>query len=82
MIKYNHLVAKCLIFYNVFTLSRILQDYMQDGNEYDEELIPYLSPYVTAHVNRFGKYNIDLNRKPPKLPFDVPVAREKSISLI
>ncbi|HEO8422203.1 Tn3 family transposase [Niallia circulans] len=65
MIKYNHLVANCLIFYNVFTLSRILQDYMQDGNGYDEELIPYLSPYVTAHVNRFGKYRIDLNRKPP-----------------
>ncbi|MGG0718131.1 Tn3 family transposase [Robertmurraya massiliosenegalensis] len=82
MIKYNHLVANCLIFYNVFTLSCILQDYMQDGNEYDEELIPYLSPYGTAHVNRFGKYRTDLNRKPPKLPFGVPVKREKSKSSI
>ncbi|WML27345.1 Tn3 family transposase [Neobacillus sp. OS1-33] len=81
VIKYNHLVANCLIFYNVFSLSRILHDYMQDGNEYDEELISYLSPYVTAHVNRFGKYRIDLNRKPPKLPFEVPVAREISVSL-
>lgn len=81
VIKYNHLVANCLIFYNVFSLSRILHDYMQGGNEYDEELISYLSPYVTAHVNRFGKYRIDLNRIPPKLPFEVPVAREKIVSL-
>lgn len=81
VIKYNHLVANCLIFYNVFSLSRILDDYMQDGNEYDEEIISCLSPYVTVHVNRFGKYCIDLNRKPPNLPFEVPVTREKRISL-
>lgn len=81
VIKYNHLVANCLIFYNVFSLSRILHDYMQEGNDYDEELISHLSPYVTAHVNRFGKYRIDLNRKPPNLPFEVPVEREKNVSL-
>lgn len=40
----------------MFSLSRILQDYIQEGNEYEEEWLSYLSPYVTAHVNRFGKY--------------------------
>src|SRR5699024_8380284 len=70
-IKYNHLVSNCLIFYNVFSLSRILQEYMQEGHSYDDELISYLSPYVTAHVNRFGKYHIDFKRKPPELPFDI-----------
>lgn len=65
----------------MFSLSRILQGYMQDGNNYNEGLISYLSPYVTAHINRFGKYLIDLNRTPPKLPFEVPVAREKSMFL-
>jgi TnpA family transposase len=81
-IKYNHLVSNCLIFYNVFSLSRILHGYMQEGNEYDEELIAYLSPYVTAHVNRFGKYRIDVNRKPPELPFDISAAKEESLSSI
>jgi hypothetical protein len=32
-----------------------------------------LSPYITAHVNRFGKYHLNSNRKPPELHFDVPV---------
>ncbi|MFS0882885.1 Tn3 family transposase [Metabacillus niabensis] len=82
MIKYNHLIANSLFFYNVFSLFRILQDYIQEGNEYEEEWLSYLSPYVTAHVNRFGKYRIDFNRKPPKLPFDVPIARDKSLSSI
>lgn len=79
--KHNHLVANRLIFYNVFSLSRILLDYIHDGNEYDEELISCLSPYITAHVNRFGKYRIYLNRQPPKLPFEVLATREKRISL-
>ncbi|SHF22277.1 Tn3 transposase DDE domain-containing protein [Seinonella peptonophila] len=71
MIKYNHLVANCLIFYNVFSLSHIIQEYIQEGNEYNEELLAYLSPYVTAHVNRFDIYQIDSNRKPPNLSFEV-----------
>ncbi|WP_141540691.1 Tn3 family transposase [Bacillus cereus] len=70
IIKYNHLIANCLIFYNVFALSRIIQDYMQGENKNGEELISYLSPYVTTHVNRFGKYRIDRNRKPLCLPFE------------
>ncbi|WP_142317668.1 Tn3 family transposase, partial [Bacillus pseudomycoides] len=73
IIKYNHLVANCLIFYNVFSLSRILYNYIQEGHEYNKELITYLSPYITVHVNRFGKYRIDSNRKPPQLPFDVVI---------
>lgn len=81
VIKYNHPVANYLIFHNVFSLSRILHSYIQKGNDYDKELISYLSPDVTAHVNRFGKYRIDLNRNPPNHPFDLSKTKEKSVSL-
>src|SRR5699024_2327000 len=81
-IKYNHLVSNCLIFYNVFSLSRILQIYMQEGHDYDEELISYLRPYVTAHINRFGKYHIDFKRHPPELPFDISVAQPNGLSTL
>ncbi|WP_169799380.1 Tn3 family transposase [Bacillus badius] len=37
IIKYNHLIANCVIFYNVFQLTRILHKYIQEGNELDEE---------------------------------------------
>ncbi|MED0673703.1 Tn3 family transposase [Aneurinibacillus aneurinilyticus] len=72
-IKYNHLVANCLIFYNVFQLTHILHEYMQEGNLLDEDALSELSPYLTFHVNRFGKYRLDSDRRPPDLEFDIPV---------
>ena len=67
IIKYNHLVSNCLIFYNVFEISRILQEYIQAGHTIEKEIIGALSPYLTKHINRFGSYSIDLNRNPPAL---------------
>lgn len=69
IIKYNHLVSNCLIFYNVFEISRILQEYIQAGNTVEKEIIGALSPYLTKHINRFGNYSLDLNRIPPTLDF-------------
>ena len=70
-IKYNHLVANCLIFYNVFYISRILQECILEGYKLDQEILEFLSPYVTQHVNRFGKYSLDLTRKPPNIKYDL-----------
>ena len=70
IIKYNHLVSNCLIFYNVFEISRILQEYIQAGNTLEAEIIGALSPYLTKHINRFGSYSLDLNRQPPTLDFE------------
>ena len=69
IIKYNHLVSNCLIFYNVFEISRILQEYIQAGHTIEPEIISALSPYLTKHINRFGSYSLDLNRNPPALNF-------------
>ncbi len=71
IIKYNHLVANCLIFYNVFEMSRILQELIGEGYAIDEEIIGALSPYLTGHINRFGRYSLDLNRKPPVLDYEL-----------
>jgi TnpA family transposase len=69
IIKYNHLVANCLIFYNVFEVTRILQELIQSGYVIEEEIMGALSPYLTKHINRFGRYSLDLNRKPPVLNY-------------
>ncbi len=39
IIKYNHLIANFVIFYNVFQLTHILHEYIQEGNELDEEVL-------------------------------------------
>ena len=71
IIKYNHLVSNCLIFYNVFEMSRILQELMGEGYEIDQEVIGALSPYLTGYINRFGRYSLDLNRQPPVLDYEL-----------
>lgn len=74
IIKYNHLIANCLIFYNVFQLTRILHEYIQEENKIDAEVLSDLSPYLIFHVNRFKKYRLDSNQRPPDIEFDIPVS--------
>ncbi|MEO1396444.1 MAG: Tn3 family transposase [Cyanobacteria bacterium J06634_5] len=50
-IKYNHLVANCLIFYNVFEMSRILNELAIEGHQIEPEAVQGLSPYFTKHAN-------------------------------
>ena len=30
-----------------------------------------LSPYLTQHINRFGCYGLDLEKRPPDLIYDL-----------
>lgn len=73
MIKYNHLVANIIIFYNVYHMSAILQSLASEGYDINEDIISSLAPYMTSHINRFGKYSIDKNIDVPELKFDINV---------
>jgi len=44
IIKFNHLVANCVILYNVFVVSKELQKLAQEGREFDEQAVAVLSP--------------------------------------
>lgn len=70
LIKYNHLVANCLIFHNVFSLSRVLHDLQREGYPLEPALVAALSPYLTLHIHRFGRYDLDLDKRPPELVYD------------
>lgn len=73
-IKYNHIIANCVIFYNVYHMSLILQNLISEGYEVNEDILSSMSPYITSHINRFGKYTIDSTRKTPDLNFDIKLA--------
>lgn len=64
-IKYNHLVANCLIFHNLCSLTRLVQTLEQRGETVSEDATAAISPYLTEHINRFGDYTLNLGRKPP-----------------
>jgi hypothetical protein len=56
-----------------FEISRILHELMQAGYTFSEAAIASLSPYLTEHINRLGRYHLDLERRPPEIQFDVPI---------
>ena len=71
IIKYNHLVANCVIFHNVFSLSRVLRDLEREGYPLNAAEIASLSPYLRPHFNRFGSYELDMGILPPELIYDL-----------
>jgi len=66
-IKYNHLVANLLIFHNVVTISNALERLVAEGYALDADLIACSSPYLTGHLNRFGRYALNRDRVPEPL---------------
>jgi hypothetical protein len=73
LIKYNHLVANCLIFYNVFAMTKALHKLKREGVHLSAEVLGRLSPYLTSHVNRFGIYHLELDRQPPAIDYKLPI---------
>lgn len=68
-IKYNHLVANCLIFYNVVEMSRIIRELIHEGHTITAESIASMRPFLTRHANRLGQYSLNMSRKRQKLDF-------------
>ncbi len=66
-IKYNHLVANLLSFHTLVTMTKALQQLLEEGHTVDMEALSTLSPYRTEHINRFGNYVINPNRMPEAL---------------
>jgi TnpA family transposase len=79
-IKYNHLVANCLIFHNLCSLTRLVQHLEQRGETVSEDAIAAISPYLTEHINRFGDYTLNLGRKPPQPDYGYTLRRSASVA--
>ena len=59
-VKYNCLIANAIILQNIVDISNIIIGMMRDGICITEEDIKHLSPYITAHIKRFGDYIINI----------------------
>jgi Tn3 transposase DDE domain len=67
IIRYNHLVANLVVFHNVVSMTRVLQDLIDAGYPVTPEIIARLSPHKTEHINRFGHYELRFDRVPPPI---------------
>jgi len=66
-IKYNHLVSSLVIVHNVNAMTKVLAQLKAEGKEFTREALAALAPYRTEHINRFGDYTLNLERKPGPL---------------
>jgi TnpA family transposase len=78
-LKYNHLLANCVIFYNVNEITRILHELAQEGYVIEEDDLTFLSPYMRDHIERMGKFDIDLTRRPRPVTYEIPNVKPSSI---
>ena len=73
IVKYNQLVANMVILYNVEKMTRVLKDLSGEGVVISKDLLNGLAPYRNSNINRFGDYNLDLEREVPPLDFGIKI---------
>ncbi|WP_458068476.1 Tn3 family transposase [Rhodanobacter sp. BL-MT-08] len=82
IVGYNHLVANLVILHNVEQMSRVLAELRDEGIEISPEVLAGLSPYRTAHINRFGDYTVDTSREVTPIDFARRILREAEDSAL
>lgn len=71
IIRYNHLVANLLVFHNAVSMTRVLQELIDEGHPVTEEIIARLAPYRTDHINRFDSYELKFDQVPKPIAQDL-----------
>lgn len=73
VVKYNQLVANMVILYNADKMTCILRALADQGIDLTPDRLAGLSPYRTAHINRFGDYLLDMDRSYSPLNFAMKI---------
>ena len=82
IVGYNHLVANLVILHNVERMSHVLAELRDEGVEISPEVLAGLSPYRTAHINRFGDYTVDTSRAVTPIDFARRILREAEVAAL
>jgi hypothetical protein len=54
-------------------MTQALHDLSRVGQSIEAETLRRLSPYLTEHINRFGDYLVDIERKPPAVNYHLDI---------
>lgn len=66
-VKYNALIANCIVLHNIIDYSYIIHQLQQEGYDIVKEDVARLSPYLTEHLKRFGDYVLDMQTLPENI---------------
>lgn len=73
LVKYSHLVSSMISLHNVQAMTVVIQALRREGMEITPEMLSYLSPYRTWHINRFGDYVLDYARQSDPMKPDLRI---------
>jgi hypothetical protein len=59
IVKFSTLLANCVIFHTAVDMTVVIRDLVAEGWRITAEDLAALSPYLTAHIQRFGTYATD-----------------------
>ena len=65
IIKFNSLLANCVIFHTALDMTTVLRQLASEGWDITPEALADLSPYITEKIKRFGEYATDGLTDPP-----------------
>lgn len=66
-VKYADLIANIVMLHNVIDLTNVLNEMNAEGETVTKELVEKLSPYMTGHLRRFGRFHLDMDDLPEPL---------------
>lgn len=59
IVKFSTLLANCVIFHTAVDMTTVIRDLAAEGWTITAEDLATLSPYLAAHIQRFGTYATD-----------------------
>ncbi|MCA1680446.1 MAG: transposase, partial [Actinobacteria bacterium] len=65
IIKFNTLLANCVIFHTALDMTTVLRELAAEGWHLSTAALGSLSPYITEPIKRFGEYATDGLTIPP-----------------
>lgn len=66
-VKYADLIANIVMLHNVIDLTDVLNEMNAEGEAVTKDLVEKTSPYMTAHLRRFGRILLDMDDLPDPL---------------
>jgi TnpA family transposase len=71
IIRFNHLLANILIFHTVVYQTKAINKLRGLGTEIPNEILSGISPYWTEHLNRFGVFQLDMQKMMAEIEYDL-----------
>jgi len=71
ILAYGRLVGNIVMFHNVANMTKILNDFQSEGVAYTKEDLSILSAYLREHLNRYGIFDLSLDKQIMPLNFSI-----------